>query len=177
MKHCKLSIQGTENIRALTFFMPFNLFVMNILLLSHIYLRASAPASSLIACVSGYIFFSFPEKNTHHKFIAAIYRTSSVQPVRMYGSSSRETVTSDPERLSSGRSPERQAFSSPPAPFTIITSNNMELKLQRKYRGEDYTVGSLYIDGEYFCDTQPYEKRLVEILTEAQERGEDIGLS
>jgi hypothetical protein len=29
----------------------------------------------------------------------------------------------------------------------------MKLKLQRRYRGRDYTIGSLYIDGEYFCDT------------------------
>jgi hypothetical protein len=29
----------------------------------------------------------------------------------------------------------------------------MKLKLQRRYRGVDYTIGSLYIDGEYFCDT------------------------
>ncbi|MDR1525983.1 MAG: DUF5675 family protein [Tannerella sp.] len=29
----------------------------------------------------------------------------------------------------------------------------MKLKLQRRFRGEGYTVGSLYIDGEYFCDT------------------------
>jgi hypothetical protein len=29
----------------------------------------------------------------------------------------------------------------------------MELKLQRRYRGEGYTIGSLYIDGAYFCDT------------------------
>jgi hypothetical protein len=29
----------------------------------------------------------------------------------------------------------------------------MELKLQRRYRGDGYTIGSLYIDAEYFCDT------------------------
>ena len=29
----------------------------------------------------------------------------------------------------------------------------MELNLQRRFRGDGYTVGSLYIDGEYFCDT------------------------
>jgi hypothetical protein len=29
----------------------------------------------------------------------------------------------------------------------------MELKLQRRYRAGDYTIGSLYIDGVYFCDT------------------------
>jgi hypothetical protein len=29
----------------------------------------------------------------------------------------------------------------------------MELKLQRRFSGEGYTIGSLFIDGEYFCDT------------------------
>jgi hypothetical protein len=29
----------------------------------------------------------------------------------------------------------------------------MKLKLQRRFKGESYTIGSLYIDGEYFCDT------------------------
>lgn len=29
----------------------------------------------------------------------------------------------------------------------------MRLKLIRKYRKADYTIGKLYIDGAYFCDT------------------------
>jgi hypothetical protein len=29
----------------------------------------------------------------------------------------------------------------------------MELILQRRFRGGDYTIGSLYVNGEYFCDT------------------------
>lgn len=29
----------------------------------------------------------------------------------------------------------------------------MEIKLLRKYKKEKYTVGKLYIDGTYFCDT------------------------
>jgi hypothetical protein len=29
----------------------------------------------------------------------------------------------------------------------------MKLKLQRRFRAETYTIGSLYIDGKYFCDT------------------------
>jgi hypothetical protein len=29
----------------------------------------------------------------------------------------------------------------------------MELKLHRRFLGKDYTIGSLYVDGEYFCDT------------------------
>lgn len=31
--------------------------------------------------------------------------------------------------------------------------SNMELKLKRIARRETYTIGHLYIDGEYFCDT------------------------
>lgn len=29
----------------------------------------------------------------------------------------------------------------------------MELILKRKYRTPDYTIGKLYVDGKYFCDT------------------------
>ena len=29
----------------------------------------------------------------------------------------------------------------------------MKLKLIRKYRKQDYTIGKLYVDGAYFCDT------------------------
>lgn len=29
----------------------------------------------------------------------------------------------------------------------------MRLLLDRHYKGEKYTIGRLYIDGEYFCDT------------------------
>ncbi|MDR1897823.1 MAG: DUF5675 family protein [Prevotellaceae bacterium] len=29
----------------------------------------------------------------------------------------------------------------------------MELKLQRRFEGEDYTIGSLYVNEDYFCDT------------------------
>ena len=29
----------------------------------------------------------------------------------------------------------------------------MELKLERKYLNESYTIGKLYIDNEYYCDT------------------------
>lgn len=29
----------------------------------------------------------------------------------------------------------------------------MKLTLTRRFRGEDYTIGTLYIDGERFCDT------------------------
>jgi hypothetical protein len=29
----------------------------------------------------------------------------------------------------------------------------MDLKLVRKYKKEKYTIGKLYVDGKYFCDT------------------------
>ena len=29
----------------------------------------------------------------------------------------------------------------------------MKLTLKRRYKGADYTIGSLYVDGQYFCDT------------------------
>lgn len=29
----------------------------------------------------------------------------------------------------------------------------MKLYLDRKYRKQDYTIGKLYVDGKYFCDT------------------------
>ena len=29
----------------------------------------------------------------------------------------------------------------------------MLIKIIRTYKGEDYTIGKLFIDGEYFCDT------------------------
>lgn len=29
----------------------------------------------------------------------------------------------------------------------------MELRLKRKFKGEKYTIGDLYIDGDFFCNT------------------------
>lgn len=29
----------------------------------------------------------------------------------------------------------------------------MRLELKRRYKGEKYTIGSLYVNGKYFCDT------------------------
>lgn len=29
----------------------------------------------------------------------------------------------------------------------------MKLQLKRRYKGPDYTIGSLYVNGAYFCDT------------------------
>ena len=35
----------------------------------------------------------------------------------------------------------------------------MELKLIRKYKKEKYTIGKLYVDGQYFCDTMEDKDR------------------
>ena len=29
----------------------------------------------------------------------------------------------------------------------------MEIKIKRRYLGSDYTIGSMFVNGEYFCDT------------------------
>lgn len=29
----------------------------------------------------------------------------------------------------------------------------MELRVKRRFKGDTYTIGSLFIDGKYFCDT------------------------
>lgn len=37
----------------------------------------------------------------------------------------------------------------------------MDLKLSRLFKGNDYTIGKLYINGEYFCDTlEDMDRRL-----------------
>lgn len=36
----------------------------------------------------------------------------------------------------------------------------MKLKLTRIFKGEEYTIGKLYIDGEYFCDTMEDKVRI-----------------
>jgi hypothetical protein len=42
----------------------------------------------------------------------------------------------------------------------------MKLQLQRRYRSGDYTIGSLYIDGEYFCDTlEDTDRGLTQTMT------------
>lgn len=39
----------------------------------------------------------------------------------------------------------------------------MKLKVERLYPKKDYTVGRLYIDGEYFCDTLEDAERNIEV--------------
>ena len=33
------------------------------------------------------------------------------------------------------------------------TMSNLQMKLTRRYKGNGYTIGNLYVDGKYFCDT------------------------
>lgn len=35
----------------------------------------------------------------------------------------------------------------------MLKKNKMKLQLIRLYRKEEYTIGRLYVDGKYFCDT------------------------
>jgi len=42
----------------------------------------------------------------------------------------------------------------------------MNLLLKRTYKGTDYTIGKLYIDGVYFCDTLEDAVRTVKIKHE-----------
>lgn len=37
----------------------------------------------------------------------------------------------------------------------------MKLELKRIYKGDDYTIGNLYIDGVYFCDTLEDKVRIL----------------
>jgi hypothetical protein len=42
----------------------------------------------------------------------------------------------------------------------------MKLKVVRRYKGPDYTIGSLYIDGKYFCDTlEDTDRGLTDAMT------------
>lgn len=46
----------------------------------------------------------------------------------------------------------------------------MKLKLHRVYKGDDYTIGKLYIDGVAFCDTM--EDKYRDLTKEAKVPGE-----
>lgn len=47
----------------------------------------------------------------------------------------------------------------------------MELNLKRRYKGEGYTIGTLTIDGKYFCDTlEDTDRGLDSTMTEANVR-------
>lgn len=48
----------------------------------------------------------------------------------------------------------------------------MELKLIRKYKNKNYTIGNLYIDNKYFCDTlEDTDLGLDSSMTEAYIKG------
>lgn len=40
----------------------------------------------------------------------------------------------------------------------------MKLLLKRKFKGENYTVGDLFIDGEFFCNTLEDKVRILPLL-------------
>ena len=42
----------------------------------------------------------------------------------------------------------------------------MKIKVDRIYKGESYTIGKMYLNGEYFCDTLEDAIRLVKIPNE-----------
>lgn len=47
----------------------------------------------------------------------------------------------------------------------------MELKLKRRYKGDGYTIGTLSIDGKYFCDTlENTDRGLDQSMSEADIR-------
>lgn len=45
----------------------------------------------------------------------------------------------------------------------------MILKLHRRYKGNGYTIGSLYVDGKYFCDTLEDADRGLEVRMPMEE--------
>lgn len=47
----------------------------------------------------------------------------------------------------------------------------MKLLVKRKFLGKNYTIGALYIDGKYFCDT--LEDRVVDIDKSGEFDGEE----
>ena len=45
----------------------------------------------------------------------------------------------------------------------------MKLELKRRYKGTGYTIGSLLVDGKYFCDTlEDVDRGLTDAMTEAE---------
>lgn len=45
----------------------------------------------------------------------------------------------------------------------------MELLLKRRFKGPKYTIGSLFINGEYFCDTiEDIDRKLNDSMTEEE---------
>ena len=51
----------------------------------------------------------------------------------------------------------------------------MRLELKRRYLGPSYTIGSLSIDGKYFCDTlEDVDRDLTDAMTEAEIAGKKV---
>lgn len=51
----------------------------------------------------------------------------------------------------------------------------MKLKLERRFPRDRYTIGKLYIDGEYFCDTlEDTDRGLTSSMSDAQIQGMKI---
>lgn len=51
----------------------------------------------------------------------------------------------------------------------------MELRLIRQYRKEDYTIGKLYINGVYFCDTlEDKDRGLDDRMSEAEIKAKKV---
>lgn len=51
----------------------------------------------------------------------------------------------------------------------------MELKIERKYKGTEYTIGRMSVDGKYFCDTlEDADRGLDDAMTEAEIRAKKV---
>lgn len=51
----------------------------------------------------------------------------------------------------------------------------MELRLIRQYRKEDYTIGKLYVNGVYFCDTlEDKDRGLDDRMSEAEIKAKKV---
>ena len=49
------------------------------------------------------------------------------------------------------------------------TISNLQMKLDRRYKCNGYTIGHLYVDGKYFCDTlEDVDRGLADTMTEAE---------
>lgn len=50
-----------------------------------------------------------------------------------------------------------------------LTMSNLQMKLDRRYKCNGYTIGHLYVDGKYFCDTlEDVDRGLSDTMTEAE---------
>ena len=50
-----------------------------------------------------------------------------------------------------------------------MTMTNLNLKLDRRYKCNGYTIGHLYVNGKYFCDTlEDVDRGLADTMTETE---------